>query len=735
MADGSATPEIKVDPAAVTALGRNLRAKFLQYVKDRRLIEEQWMKNIRQYLGKWDPQLESTFDAGQSRAYPKVTRVKCVSMQSRLASLLFPADEKNWSLEPSPSPNLPPEAMQAAINQWVQASNGQPDLADFDKAMQNFAATSAAKMEQQIDDQMADMGAYGPSDYQSLVRQVLRSAIIYGPGIIKGPMSITETRTVPQRNPMTQQWEVGQQTVYRPIFEFVSNWDYYPDLSAKDFSQMDGQFQRHIFSRHQLIELAKRPDFKGDVIRKYLSERQTGNYARQVYEIELQVLGEQVNVNPDTRKYEVIEYWGYVSALELSAAGVELPEDKLSSELKATVWMLDDVVIKAAEDPFPEGASMYHQFIFEQDDVNLMGTGLPEIMRDSQMAISMSSRMLMDNASVACGPNVMVDYDRLVPGQDMTIKPFKTWLTEPGTGAGMPDPVKSLKFDANIIELQAMIKMYQEFADQETFVNPATGGDSDGMGEALRTTGNMSMVLGNAALPFKDIVRSFDRFTVSVIHSLVEWNMALNPRRDIIGDVRPVGRGATALMAKELRAAAIDNLAQTMMDEEKDYIDFRALAKQRLLARELPVAEIMVSDDEANQRYQARQQQQATAQQQQDQMFQANLKVLLSDALKNASQAKKNADNADAAAYKAVLDALKIGANPNDVARIAHGTAPGSAADQGLPGDQAGAGAAGAGAAVGGQETAPGFGAGGDIPLPGSAQPAGLPGAIPASAT
>lgn len=734
MADGSATPEIKVDPAAVSALGRNLRGKFLQYVKDRRLVEEQWMRNIRQYLGKWDPQIEGTFDAGQSRAYPKVTRVKCVSMESRLMSLLFPADEKNWSIDPSPSPNLPPEAMSIAIQQWVAAAqqNGQQlNLDDFDKAMLNFASNAATKMERQIDDQLSDLAAYGPADYQALVRQVVRSAVIYGPGVVKGPMSIAETRSYPQKNPLTGMWEAGVQTSYRPVFEWVSNWDYYPDLSAKDFKQMDGQFQRHVFSRHQLLKLAEREDFRGDAIREYLTTRQNGNYTRQVYEIELQVLGEQVNVNPDGRKYEVIEYWGYVSAQELMQAGVTIPEGKQSGELKATVWMLDDVVIKAAEDPFPEGADMYHQFVFEKDDVNLMGSGLPEIMRDSQMAISMASRMLMDNASVACGPNVLVDYDRLVPGQDMTIRPFKTWLTEPGTNAGAPDPVKSLNFDAHIEELQTLIRMYQDFADQETFVNQATGGDVDGMGEALRTTGNMSMVLGNAALPFKDIVRNFDRFTVSVIHSLVEWNMALNPRRDIVGDMRPIGRGATALMAKELRAAAIDNLAQTMMDEEKDYIDFRALAKQRLLARELPVADIMVDDDEAQRRYQARQDAQQQAQQQQQQEFEANLKVLLSNALKNASQAKKNADNGDAATYKAVLDALSLGVNPNDVARIAHGTAPSAAGDQGIAGGQAVPGAAGVPAAGGDQTAAPGFGSQGDLSLTGGAQPAGLPGAFP----
>jgi hypothetical protein len=688
MADGSQDPEIKVSPDALTALGRNLRSKFTQYTRDRRLIEEQWMKNLRQYLGQYDPDLISRMDPQQSRAYPKITRVKCVSMVSRLTSLLFPADEKNWSLEASPTPSLPPEALQAAIDQWMATHNGF-NLADFDMAVGRFAANAAEKMEAQIDDQLADIAAYGPCDYQTLARRVVRSAVIYGPGIMKGPMTLADTRSVPVTLP-DGRITVGTETTYRPYFEYVSNWDYYPDLAAKTFAQMDGQFQRHIFSRHQLRKLAERADFRGNVINDYLRSHADGNYTRQTYETELQTLGEQTNVVADTRKFEVVEYWGYVSGYELSQAGVNIDDSKLNTELKATVWMLDDVVIKAAEDPLPEGASMYHQFVFEEDDVNLMGTGLPEIMRDSQMAVSMASRMLMDNASAVCGPNVEVDWNRLSPGQDTTIKPFKAWMVEPDASQGNAPAVRPVKFDSNLTELQAVVKMFLEFADAETFVNPITGGDMDGSGEALRTTGNMSMVLGNAALPFRDIVRNFDKFTVSAIHSLVEWNMALNPRRDIVGDLRPIGRGATTLIAKEIRAAALDNLANTLLEEEKDYIDFGQLAKQRLLSRDLPLNQIMVSEEVAKQRQDDKASQAQEARDQARRMFEEELKNLASDSLKQASQAQKNVDAADVATFKAVLDALAQGVSPHAVARAAQRTTPAAGGNQEQPRGQAG---------------------------------------------
>lgn len=76
-----------------------LNSKFSTYKKDRRQAEIQWMKNIRQYLGQYDD--EGSMSANMSRAYPKQTRVKCVSMKSRLTDLLFPASERTGRCPPA----------------------------------------------------------------------------------------------------------------------------------------------------------------------------------------------------------------------------------------------------------------------------------------------------------------------------------------------------------------------------------------------------------------------------------------------------------------------------------------------------------------------------------------------------------------------------------------------------------------------------------------------------------
>ena len=134
------------------------------------------------------------------------------------------------------------------------------------------------------------------------------------------------------------------------------------------------------------------------------------------------------------------------------------------------------------------------------------------------------------------------------------------------------------------------------------------------------------MVMGNAALPFRDIVRSFDRFTVSTLNALVEWNRLFNEELEYIGDLRPVAKGATSMIAKELRAFALDNLTQTMTDEERLYVDDEKLLEQRMMARDIPFKDIRASDEEIERKKNQQAQEAQEARDQAKQLFEAELR-------------------------------------------------------------------------------------------------------------
>ena len=677
-------------------------AEFERYEKDRKLSELKWMRNLRQFVGEYDPEIQQKLDKNRSQAYPRLTRVKCISMLSRLMNLLFPSSEKNYTIEPSAVPHLEKDVLDEVlkeVQEHARENNEEIETEDVESAIREAARKGAKRLELEIEDQLSEIGGTRNLPYVALCRKVALSAIMYGAGVLKGPFvreqkqrtwKITEANSLmtPEGVEQTPQALTSSETtVFRPQFEFCPIWDYYPDMSAKYLHQMEGQFQRLVMSRQQVRELVDAPQFFGDVIQKYLENHRVGNYKERTYERELRTLGVKLNVNPnDGRKYEIYVYDGFLEGRWLRDAGVELTDKQANDMVEASVWVLDNEVIRAELSPWvalepEERIKLYHVFIFEEDDSQLLGNSLPDIIRDSQMGMSAATRMLMDNASISCGPNMEVNVDLLEASQDMqSIQPYKIWYREGQGVDAQYDAVRPIKIDSHIDELSKIIEMFRGFADMETFINPQTQGDMQkGPSEPFRTAAGASMLRGDMALPFKDVVRNFDVFTVSVMNALLIFNRHFNTSPEARGDHQVIARGASSLIAKEVRGMAYDQLATTLQPEEKVYIDWHKMVKDRLAVRDVTPSDVLVDDDEAERRRQAEGQKQADQEQQMRDLLAAEIRKLLADAAKSITQSDKNAVAGEVATYNAILNGLERGIHPEqvDAARATSGASAG----------------------------------------------------------
>lgn len=665
-----------LDPAVIRSLGSKLLSDFQSYERDRRLTEMRWARNLRQYLGEYDPEILAAIPKDRSRAYPKLTRVKCVSMVARLMNLLFPASEKNWGVEASPVPNLSVEDLQGVLDNLAEKAEGPITDTTVTNAVMEFAKQRALNLETEIADQLTEIGGGKMLNYIALCKQVVQSGVMFGMGVLKGPML---------RSRNQRRWELNQETdaytavdvpIMIPHFEFVPVWDYYPDMSAKYLHQMDGQFQRIVMSRQQVRALADNPQFMTEQIKKYLAEHQKGNYRQRQHESELRGMGPQINTpSTDDRKYEVIVWDGSLSAHYLAGCGIKIDPERMSDTTYAVIWLIDDLVIRADLNAWVKlgektPPSSFHHFIFEPDETNLCGMGLPQIMRDSQLGLAASTRMLIDNASVACGVNVEVNESLLRPDVDTTsISPYKVWVREDDTPATMnAQAVRPITFDAHIDEMKAMCEMFQGFADQETFVGPATGGDVDKMpSEPFRTAMGASMLRGEAALPFKDVVRNYDVFTESVIGALIVFNKYFNTKPTVKGDFQPMARGSTSLIAKEVRGMVYDSLATSLTPEERLYFNWERMARERVAVRDMDPS-VLATPEEIERREKAQAAASEEQQRQAREMFAAEIRSLLASAVKDLSQADKNNAAAQVETYNAILGGLEKGVAPDEVA-------------------------------------------------------------------
>lgn len=676
--DSMAAPVV-ITSGQVAQLGQNLTALFTQYSNDRRSAELKWVKNLRQYLGIYDPEIEAQLGPDRSRAYPRLTRVKCISVLSRIMNLMFPGNEDNWEVTASPNPEMSPADVMAAIEAHaaeVEKDGGQVQIDDafVSVAVQKLADKRADTLSQLIKDQFQELGGDQTFDYIALNRKVAQSGILYGLGVLRGPFVRTQRSTKWVMDPVSGEPVAQEETAYKPQYDFLPVWDFYPDMGAQTFGGMDGWFMRLVLSRRQLRELADRPDFFGNLVKEYISRDPVGNYRVREFENDLRSMGMKANVNErkgEQNKYEVIVWNGPVSAGMLQQAGVDIGDMERSDDVEAEVWMVGGQVIKADMNPWRKigvkNMRTVHTFAFDEDDTGLIGNGLPNVVRDSQMSIASATRMALDNAGVICGPQLEINTTLLSPNQDVDgIYAYKRWYRDDDDPGTVQWPaVREINIDGHLPELQSLIRMFMEFADAETFVGPATGGDvSKTPSEPMRTAAGASMLRGDAALPFKDIVRNFDSFTQSLVQSIIVFNRKFNPARAPEGDYNVIARGATSLIAKEVRGMQADTLAQTLTEGEMDHIDDRKLLQTRLDTRDM--GKLLLPQDVVDRKIAARSQAQQEQMDQQNELVAAQIRETLATAFAKITQGTKNAANADATTANTVIDLLMKALETNE---------------------------------------------------------------------
>ena len=586
------------DDPILDAFARRLKALFQEVEILRRPKEVEWLQNLRQHKGVYDPEILALIPPNSSKVYPKITRARDNTVLSRLNEMLFSGKDQNWEIEPTPVPKVPLDVVKMiAMKMTVQDPNTgivtPPTKEQLKKAIEEYATQTCVLMGTEMEDQLAEM------NYPTFVgKPTLKSGVLYGTGVVKGPLPNSYFVT----NYEATKDDVIEIKVEKmaPLFQNIKIWNWYPDMNVVDPEQQEGCFERHVMSKHDLRKLSKKKGFKKEVIEQYLLEHKTGDVTKKQFEMDLEKLDEsllQKNVFTSSessatqksvlRKYEVLEYWGYVDGEELQAAGVILPESLLSEEVPATIWILGDKIIKVARNTLPGVDIPYHVFYLEKDETSIFAEGLPRLTRHSQMTICAASRMMLNNAAITSGPQFEVN-STLVVNEDITsIYPMKVWVRE-GRGIDAQYPALRVNhIESHVEDYIRIIEQFIKFGDIESTLPTwmlseptATGGE---------TAAGASMRMSTLTMTVKDIVRNFDEHQESVIKALYAWNMMLNDKKEIKGDYKVVTRGSSYLVMKEVRMQALNAFKQTLTPEDWPYIPRRDFLEDTIKANDLDI--------------------------------------------------------------------------------------------------------------------------------------------------
>lgn len=572
-------------------------------VKARSGVEERWIEGLLQYHGKY--KLETGSQSGVHGAYtaqPKagqrsqvfmnLTGPKTDSFAARLFDMLFPTDDRNWDIQPTPVPTLTARAERAAeeakamteeANRVLEAGEAAmptDPLAGAQKiaagqqmgAYANKFAEQAKKvrsieeearrrndaMRQVMDDQLTECL------YSAEARDVIMDGCKSGTGVMKGPIRNMRMRRrwKEVRDETGQAAHVSEEAADpKPAFNRVSYWAFFPDSDATSPQDSADFYERHLMNDKQLRRLAKVPGFDKEAIRRLLqrgAQATVPSYFQDLRSIN------DIDVEAKVKRFIVWEWYGSLTVEDVRDLCACLGMDDMAADyqevdpltdIPVCMWFCDGEVLKFGDYHMDSAEPLYSTFCPKPDEASIWGYGIPYIINHPQRSYNAGWRMMLDNMGLSSMPQIIIDPSKLEPEDGVwEFRPGKIWKAI--EGADMRDghePFRVVHIDGHQAEAANLIKMAADGIDQVAdFPLIAQGGEGP---HTTKTFGGLSIMSNNANVVLRRVVKVWDdSITVPNLSRLYDWNMQFSDREDIKGDFEVSARGSSVLLVRELQS-------------------------------------------------------------------------------------------------------------------------------------------------------------------------------------
>lgn len=573
---------------------------------------------LRAFNAQYDPnQLAEIRKFGGSEVYARVIAVKCRGASSLLRDVYLGAD-RAWGLDPDTDPPIP-ENIHASIQQLVEAevqgasSAGMSVDADHIRdrfaqlteaarqAAKKKAAQQAKVAEDKLDDILHEGGFY------TALADFLVDLPIFPYAVMKGPV----VRIVPQVT-----WEGGQPNVQQKpklFWQRVSPFDLYwtPGAIAIEDASI---IERSRLTRADLNDLLDLPGYNQEAVREVLSLYGRGGLDDNwdITDTERAVLENRENPKINrSGMIACIEFHGSVQGQLLLDYG--LPPEVIPDPVRdyfVQAWLIGRYVIKVQLAPSPRKRHPYYVTSFEKIPGNPLGNGLNEILGDIQDVCNATLRSLVNNLSIASGPQVVVNDDRLSDDEDgEDLYPWKRWhVRSDPMGNNAQEPVSFFQPSSNAQELMAVYNNFVNLADELSAVpRYMTGAQAGAVG---RTSSGLAMLMGNASKILQTVAANVDRDIIApVLQGLFDMVMLTDTSGLLTGSESINVKGVAVAVQKETQRSRQLEFLQTTANP----IDMAIIGPKGRAAVLRPVADslglpgeqIVPTDEQLDQQQQA----------------------------------------------------------------------------------------------------------------------------------
>lgn len=564
-------------------------------------VESRWRANTKMYYSDQDGQadrLVETLTMGQrqnvrgqptrSRVVVNIVRPKCDQAIARMTEILLPVDDRNWSIQPTPKPELSDRLGDERPTYTLDPQTGEerPTGMTGDqeaKYLMSIAKKRCDKMQKQIDDNLNECG------YNGEQRKVIRDGTILGTGVIKGPVpSEKKKKTWSQIDENVFQMEF--QESLDPKSEAVSPWNVFFDPAAgSDPRKGCGVFERvPNVTKRELRDLAALPGYDAEAIRQVLEELPK----------RVMVAGNRVTRSlGDDGSFEMWIYHGDIDPDEMSLLSRDLYQDPLEHCDFGVLVVVNDKIIGALKSWVPDKTIPYDKWNWREAEDSPYGYGLPDELAHQQRVIDSAWRQVMDNGRYSMGGQIVMRKNKVVPADgNWEITPGKLWYAKDDVDK-VQDAFGIYEFSSHVEELMVVVEASMRLADVETSMPQILGGDTTNSPD---TVGGQVLQHNNATSTLRYRVKLYDDdVTRPHISRYYDFHMSYNPDAKIKGDYSVDARGSSALVERDLQNQAMINLSAITnnpryMPHMKERKELEAILK----AFKLDPEELMKTEEE-----------------------------------------------------------------------------------------------------------------------------------------
>ena len=472
-----------------------------------------------------------TVEPEYKRAVDNITKTKVRKGSARIGDMIFPTNDNNYSIEPSPVPTPSPLA---PMQEGIDPNTAGPAISDA-------ADESAEEMETQIKDYLDEL------NYAAVGRMVIDDGCLVGTGVLHGPFPKKIIETASKVDPVTGFTEFVTQEKIVPWAEHVPLDDFFPQ-PAKTMDECGHVFRLYMMTKQQVFDLIGE-GFDNDQVRKLLAmEPDAGSLAMRP----AQGAGVRATL---AGRYPVWKYTGTVPVDCLAYFGIDVGTDELTFR-EGTVWFSQGITLKAAMSDIK--GLPYYVWNYEKDPESLFGWGIPHACMNDQYDANLMWAAAKLNGFQSAFPQVGILKSAYKTESGTAEYPsMKPFLLE---GEDINRVIQFSTIPSTIADVMMLYNQAKSNADEHTMMPMIDGGVSDNVNLQAGAAVMAMTQAGNNIIQRYSAKSWDDQITVKFIKQMIDFELLYGQNPKCKGTFDVIPKASSHLLVKDMKVQQLMQL-------------------------------------------------------------------------------------------------------------------------------------------------------------------------------